>query len=81
MVLLLITVIVWSISFQFQHNFGLITDFTAPAVPLCVFAENKLAAALAFLFFFFYSCALLLSLPACLLPRSADGAVEHGMAA
>lgn len=79
MVLLLITVIVWSISFQFQHNFGLITDFTAPAAPLHVFAQNKLAAALAFLVFFF-SCALLLSLPACL-PRSADGAVKHGMAA
>lgn len=47
MVLLLITVIVWSISFQFLHNFGLITDFTAPAAPLRAFAENKLAAALA----------------------------------
>lgn len=51
MVLLLITVIVWSISFQFQPNFGLITDFTAPAAPLCAFAENKLAAALVCCFF------------------------------
>lgn len=75
MVLLLITVIVWSISFQFQHNFGLITDFTA--APLCAFAENKLAAALVFWGFF---ALFFFSLPACL-PRSADGAVEHGMAA